>query len=289
MQRMRIDRAVKKASFLERSNQANVYSSTVSFRRADATPTSFSSAPTNIREEYGRIAGRDQSRAMKLQAITNNYSDMEDVDQFSRQLEEVEADIMHDEAELSAAIPSAQSSTGNGDSFEAILQSLLVEPTDEDEIAAKYALFENFLNTVVVLRDQTMLFWRENKDQFSGGAIHACEKDIRQIDSNDSMGIFDESGGVWFVYHMMKKANQNSKAISKVLNTLKSRLEMLSARDLECPFCLESIDAQGEETLSCCHKCCKDCWSNWVEIKGHGAFCPLCKHPQFVEELFSEI
>ncbi len=167
---------------------------------------------------------------------------------------------------------------------EALLEQLAVEPEDAAELQAKFALFENVLSTVTAIREQTLAFWEENKDQFLGASRAACDKDIRQLDSEAAMGI-EEHSGRWFVFFMTSKANQNNAAITQTLAMLRSRLQLL-AQDLgECPCCLDSLQAETCTTLSCCHKLCAECWTHWAALKGAAAFCPLCKHQEFVEEV----
>jgi dihydroxyacetone kinase-like predicted kinase len=170
--------------------------------------------------------------------------------------------------------------------FDALLESVAVEPHDETEMMAKFAIYETYLETVVAIRDQTIDFWLTNQDQFEGAAKATCAKAIKDIDTVDSMSIHDTSTR-WFVYDMMKKANQNNTAITRVLASIRSKLEMLAQEDLECPFCLETIVAENNMTLGCCHRSCKTCWDNWQQMKGARAFCPLCRHEEFVQELFT--
>lgn len=166
-----------------------------------------------------------------------------------------------------------------------LLELFAVEPSEEAELAAKFTLFENFLANVTAIRTQTLEFWEENKDQFVGASGAACEREIKAIDSTDAMGIDDSALSKWFVHAMTKKANQNNAAITQTLAKLRSRLELLAGELGECPCCLDAMQAETCTTLGCCHKVCTDCWDHWVELKGAAAFCPLCKHREFVEEV----
>merc|ERR1712232_678450 len=77
------------------------------------------------------------------------------------------------------------------------------------------------------------------------------------------MGIHDDARE-WFVFHMMRQAERNNLKMAGIL---------------------EGFSAEGEhapETLGCCHKVCKDCWSSWSSVMGGRPFCPLCRHDEFL-------
>lgn len=191
---------------------------------------------------------------------------------------------------LSGAEEQMQAQDALANEVTTLLEQLAKEPTDEAELAAKFALFENFLNTVVLIRDQTLQFWEENKDQFASAdnrALAAAQQEIRHIDNREAMGIVDNPHK-WFVYSMTRKANDNSKAIGQTLAKLRSRLELLSREDLgDCPFCLDAMNVDASTVLGCCHRVCTDCWTHWSALKGNRAFCPLCKHEEFVQEILT--
>lgn len=178
---------------------------------------------------------------------------------------------------------------GSLSAVDALLVQLIKEPTEEKELAEKFSLFENMLSTVTTIREQTMLFWSENEDQFVGQSAAECKKRIKAIDNVDSMGIQDDPSK-WFVFHMTRQANLNAKNIANVLELLRHKFELLAQELGECPCCLDQlIDGSSTTTLGCCHKLCTDCWEHWLEMKGgDGVFCPLCRHGAFVEELFAE-
>jgi len=94
------------------------------------------------------------------------------------------------------------------------------------------------------------------------------------------MGFPDMSGPTWFVYHMAAKVAKNNVMLEGVLKGINQKLEMLSKQD-ECPICLEELEGD-HEVLGCCHKVCTECWVNWKEMQGRDAFCPLCRHNDFL-------
>ncbi len=177
------------------------------------------------------------------------------------------------------------SSAANGD-LSALLVQLVKEPTDDVELTAKFTLFETFLATVTLIREQTLQFWSENADQFAGDARAQLQRSVSAIDSHAALGIQDDPRK-WFVYSMTMKADENAKAISRVLALVKTRLELLAMDGGECPCCFDALNPLNVTTLSCCHKICTDCWENWAAMKGHNVFCPLCNQRAFVDEVIS--
>jgi hypothetical protein len=170
----------------------------------------------------------------------------------------------------------------------ALLEQLATEPSNQTELEAKFKLFENFLGTVTAVRETTIEFWDENKNVFLEGAMrNAAERQVRQIDSHDAYSI-EEDPRKWFVYSMLKKANENSASISQVLASLRARLDMLAQAPGECPICLEMIHTDKCTILSCAHKVCSDCWDHYSSMMArdhHQLVCPLCRHEEFVTQL----
>lgn len=73
------------------------------------------------------------------------------------------------------------------DDVDNLLVQLIHEPTDDAEIKEKFLLFENVLDTVTALRETTIGFWIENRDQFESSSRQALERDISNIDNQDTM------------------------------------------------------------------------------------------------------
>jgi hypothetical protein len=164
-----------------------------------------------------------------------------------------------------------------------LLDQLKVEPTEETELTAKFKLFEDFHETVVTIREAVFEFWVQNENLFTVESMReTCKSDLKQIDSNDAMGCLDDES-VWFIYHMMVKANSNSIKISKLLSSFKRKLELLQEEPDECPICLEQIEKTNIHILGCSHKTCKTCWNQYKIFKyNRNLLCPLCRHEEFV-------
>eukprot|EP01065_Artemidia_motanka_P007801 TRINITY_DN138_c1_g1_i1.p1 TRINITY_DN138_c1_g1~~TRINITY_DN138_c1_g1_i1.p1 ORF type:complete len:358 (+),score=133.81 TRINITY_DN138_c1_g1_i1:67-1140(+) len=168
------------------------------------------------------------------------------------------------------------------DDFRSLCEGLRKEPKDDEECSEKFKSYEKFLETVSQLRDQITVFWDDSKSVFEGRSQQEAEKQIKDIDGTVALGIVDDPA-VWFVYLMLTKCQRNSVSMKGVLKDLERKLELLGKQD-ECPVCLEALaDADSIETLSCCHKVCGPCWKYWAEMQHGHAFCPLCRHREFLD------
>lgn len=171
--------------------------------------------------------------------------------------------------------------------FGDILKDFAVEPDDDEGCATKFKLYEDYVETVASSRADTLKFWIACKKDFlsvgDGSAATAVDNSLKAIDKADNLAInFDAK--CWFVHSMIKKANANEKIIQRVLSAIKTKVELLSQCG-ECPICLEPLEDDKATVLGCCHKVCTDCWRQWKEAKQGRAFCPLCRHEDFVTEV----
>jgi len=171
--------------------------------------------------------------------------------------------------------PAARGGSGGG-TVEALLAQLRTEPADEAECAAKFMLYE----AIAAGRCP-----KESRPTVPSAVASDMDKQVAGIDSAEAMGIPDDARE-WFVYHMMRQAERNNLKMAAILDSFEKKLEFLASNDqAECPVCLESFKDDGPhvpETLSCCHKVCKDCWENWSAVMHGRPFCPLCRHDEFL-------
>jgi len=178
--------------------------------------------------------------------------------------------------------------------MERLLSKLRREPNTDEERKAKFELYETYLETVCEIRKQTFEFWKECKVDFQQdsrdnecAAVKSIEKSLKDIDSEEALGMPDFDGRVWFVYGMCKKAEANNSAIQAVLKMIRTKLELLSHQD-ECPICLENFDNEHiPQLLACCHKVCDVCWEHWKALRQGRVFCPLCRNDEFVEDVMN--
>ena len=165
-----------------------------------------------------------------------------------------------------------------------MLAMLKKEPTDDTDMAAKFGLYEKYLETVVTCRKTTLDFWAESKADFTaedeatpaapagaaapppapapapafgaarvpvagapGGAAASIEAALKHLDRPGAMGIdFEGLGGRWYVHDMAQKACSNNDALERIQDTMRNKLELL-AQQLECPVCLEPFLLPAEE------------------------------------------
>jgi len=230
---------------------------------------------------YEESAKESRSQMQSIQQLYQSRNTTFEDDAFDEEEERLET--MVENMEVAQLADNVQVDDEN--SMNQILNQLRIEPTNEQEVATKFGLYEDFLGTVEDSRKATHDFWKECKPDFeavenSAHIIQSIEKGISDIDSGDNLGIV--FGRNWFVYDMTVKADSNNEKLKACLHDLEIKLELLD-KDDECPFCLE----KGEEsvTLGCCHKACAECWKHWQELKGQNAFCPLCRQEDFLENM----
>eukprot|EP00999_Lentomonas_sp_LEN2_P002788 NODE_656_length_1284_cov_122.937770_g617_i0.p1 GENE.NODE_656_length_1284_cov_122.937770_g617_i0~~NODE_656_length_1284_cov_122.937770_g617_i0.p1 ORF type:complete len:336 (+),score=75.65 NODE_656_length_1284_cov_122.937770_g617_i0:120-1127(+) len=167
-----------------------------------------------------------------------------------------------------------------------LLQQMRVEPKTSVETEAKFKLFEKYQEKVEAIRKDTMEFWETNKATFPGAVHTTFAGKIKDIDKAENMGV-DFDASEWFVYHMLRKVDRNIKYMESLMEEMQKKLDLLAnMQQEECPICLESFDEDRPgEILGCCHQVCVDCWDHWKQMRGADAFCPLCKHVEFVNAL----
>jgi hypothetical protein len=167
---------------------------------------------------------------------------------------------------------------------ESVLSQLRQEPRDEVECAAKFGLYEGYAAEVESMRNTLFQFHAESRPTLPSVIVEDMDKQIKAMDSQDSMQIPDRSRE-WFVFHMMRQAERNNLKMAATLDGFDKKLKFLAQNDqVECPVCLECFDgeAKAAETLSCCHKVCKECWQNWSRVMRGRPFCPFCRHEEFL-------
>jgi len=234
------------------------------------------------RYEEASMQSREQMSSIQTLYRSRNAAPSYEDDAFDEEEERLET--MVNNLEIAQLTDSVQVDDEN--SMNQILNQLRREPTNEQELATKFGLYEDFLGTVEDSRKATYDFWKECKPDFeavenSTHIIKSIEKGMRDIDSGDNLGIIFNPNN-WFVYDMTVKADSNNEKLKSCLHDLEIKLELLD-KDDECPFCLEK--GQESVTLGCCHKACVDCWTHWQELKGQNAFCPLCRQEDFLGDM----
>jgi hypothetical protein len=241
---------------------------------------------------FSSIQAKNESRQMRARKNLSRAAEEKECPGGSEAIASKSIDLNEIEAEFRGAFSVGIESEASPVTIEAVLNEmdrlliqLKVEPENDEELAAKFGLYETLLKTVETIREQTLGFWEENKELFIGGSRESALKKLRSIDDENALSIPDDDGHTWFVFFMTKQAGKNSKTIEQVLSNLRGRLELLALEEIDCPFCLEVIVIGNDTTLGCCHKTCNDCWQHWTALKGTRAFCPLCRHNDFISSI----
>eukprot|EP01064_Diplonema_japonicum_P039595 TRINITY_DN9971_c4_g1_i1.p1 TRINITY_DN9971_c4_g1~~TRINITY_DN9971_c4_g1_i1.p1 ORF type:complete len:305 (+),score=64.14 TRINITY_DN9971_c4_g1_i1:60-974(+) len=173
-------------------------------------------------------------------------------------------------------------------SFEKLLSDLLVEPSNDAEVAAKFQLYEAYLATVEKLRKDLFEFWEECKHVIPDGPVKTgIVKQQIAIDDTQNTGLPDFDPRRWFVYDMTRKAQQNNSMLSQLLRSIEVKLSLINdTEDQDCPFCLEMLDdSHPSQVLSCCHRVGVECWKAWVATRGSSVTCPVCRNSEFLTYL----
>merc|ERR1719326_1715108 len=147
----------------------------------------------------------------------------------------------------------------------ALLAQLRVEPADDAEAAAKFALYEAHAEAVATMRDALFTLWAGARADVGDGAP-VFERALRGVDARANLEL-DEDARFWFVFSMATAVSANEAKIARVMRELRAKLEMLAAQT-ECPICLERLPAGGDggaaaaaaTTLGCAHRVCGECW-----------------------------
>jgi len=176
---------------------------------------------------------------------------------------------------------------GGCSSEEDLLSQLRAVPEGEAECTAKFLLYEGYATQVEKIRGSLLGFYEENRRSVPPAVAGEMGSKVRAIDSGEAMGIPDpDTVREWFVYHMMRQASRNNRAMAKVLHDFEKKMELLaSLNQSECPVCLETFAEGGPraaETLGCCHKVCGECWAHWTRVMAGSPFCPLCRSDEFL-------
>lgn len=192
-------------------------------------------------------------------------------------------------ASISNMVRHADATNRSADAeFQSLLKQLKREPHNDDEMAAKFALYETYSQQVELIRNRLFDLYTESRPNLPDAVANDMDKKLKKIDSAENMGIPDDARE-WFVYHMMQKAGNNNKIMASILEDFEKKLDFLATNaQEECPICLESFSEQlPAETLGCCHRVCSDCWAHWSSVMQGRPFCPLCRNDEFIHALSS--
>jgi len=194
-----------------------------------------------------------------------------------------EAALLVGAASASAMAPSCGAPD---EEFKTLLQQLEREPDNDDEMMAKFTLYERYSQQVEKVRETLFAFYEDSRPTLPEAVAKDMDNQLKRIDRTEAMGIPDDARE-WFVYHMMKQAGKNNKSMAGILESFEKKLEFLAQQE-ECPICLEVFSEEVvAETLGCCHRVCKECWAHWSSVMHGHPFCPLCRNDEFIQAVAS--
>merc|ERR1712176_982596 len=89
-------------------------------------------------------------------------------------------------------------SNREGGSVEALLAQLKAEPSADDEVAAKFMLYEGYANEVEKIRKALFGFYAENEGALPPAVAQGMRRQLDKVDSHEAMGVPDDDGRTWF-------------------------------------------------------------------------------------------
>ena len=129
-----------------------------------------------------------------------------------------------------------------------LLEAMKIEPTDDAAAKKMFATTEMLVDSICNFR--------------------------KVLSSNDSTKLDDLNcecpGNFWIGYEMGKVAATNLKIIDAMLKT------PCAFNSGDCPICLEQLDSKETTVTICKHAFHKSCMSEWTQMAGSFARCPLC-------------
>lgn len=180
----------------------------------------------------------------------------------------------------------------SGGSAEQQLEALRHEPRSPEECESKFKLYECYSQVVEEMRNNLLSVHSESASAVPEAIAHLMNRSIKSIDSEEAMGIPDDSAR-WFVYDMMRQAMCNNARMDSILQDFEEKMRRLARDDQpECPICLNGFEESGArraQTLGCCHKVCQECWGHWCVVTENRPFCPLCRHCDFRERIHTVV
>lgn len=201
------------------------------------------------------------------------------------------AAALEDAAADLAVVAAAPMAAAGAADFATLLEQLRREPAD-DELAAKFAIFEEYSATVSEVRTGFTGAIEAHRATLPPAVVSSTEAELKKLDAEGG-GAEEGAAGCWFVFHMMRVAGNNHARLSALLHGLETKLRLLADADVDCPMCLCAVGAEHgrpAKLLGCCHRTCEECWANWVQVRaGAPLFCPLCMQPQFLEALATAV
>jgi len=104
------------------------------------------------------------------------------------------------------------------------LDQLKQEPSEEQDLERKLALYESYFSGVDGLRRDLFELWERGRVVLAPGEVARMGTALRGIDRAENLSI-PERSRFWFVYHMMSQASRNHSKMQRVLDELEDLFE----------------------------------------------------------------
>merc|ERR1711998_753877 len=169
----RVSKHRKKAMKLQKSNMVCQRSWNTSIREM---------ATTTSRESMLESAERASTRLASVQRIAahDDGSDSEG---------EAELDMIGAEMGVMVEAPIEVAEAEGQREMQELLEQLRCEPSEDEEVTAKFGLFEKYLETVEKMRGETFGFWAEVQEDFHNTGQMEVQRALKKIDSAENMGV----------------------------------------------------------------------------------------------------
>merc|ERR1719336_62740 len=142
--------------------------------------------------------------------------------------------------DLALATPAGSDSDSAAESIEELLRQVKTEPAEDEEIAAKFSIYEGYSSQLEAIRKLLFEFHAESAPTVPAVLQSDWRRQLKGVDSAEAMSVPDDGGRVWFVYHMLKAAERNNRKMTRVLDDFRHKIDLLAKNDqTECPVCLE--------------------------------------------------
>jgi hypothetical protein len=177
-------------------------------------------------------AAEDKERTLDLACSTDDYADkLQQLKTEASGLKGRSAAVQRQMFEGLAGSGGTEGSQFLGeDDVRRALEELKREPSDDDEMARKFGLYESYFSGVVDLRGDLFALWERGKELLKSHDMRSMSASLKRIDNFENLSI-PERSRFWFVYHMMSTASENHGKMQRILEDLEVLFE--SACDQE--------------------------------------------------------
>merc|ERR1719210_452543 len=110
-----------------------------------------------------------------------------------------------------------------GEGIEKLLQEVRTEPREDEEIVAKFSIYEGYSTQLEAIRKLLFEFHAESAPTMPAALQGDWRRQLKGVDSAEAMSVPDDGGRIWFVYHMLKAAERNNRKMTMCSRTSGTR------------------------------------------------------------------